>query len=486
MIDFSGLVVPLAKLDMYETVPGSDTGIVTTCGSTCTSTLELGDQVGGPALVTSGTGNVAQISSGALTLIGSGNTTATVQSTSTTIPGPLYNPTLALTGTAQSWNISNQQSSSPRQFVIRDVTAGVNRFTIDTLNRAVLPGNLSVASATTPTDALDVNLGGGGNPLARIVTTGAGNNALLSLKNGTVDWQIQNSGGTTGSPLNFVADSTTVGTATAGGNWSLPGTVQAAGTLLTETSAPSAISGADVIYGDSTLHWPKMNSNGGGWYPVTGTSGTPASGNCAKWISSTVIADAGSACSGLSGSGTANYLPKWTGATALGNSNIYQDGSGNVEINGTSPGAGFDARTSVRLGSYYAPGDLKIGASAYSGSSQGVRLGGWALNDSTLNTVLYVSSNAGGSSSDVIQFGDVSTHLTQATSNTDIAGVLTCSSGTAGRTFSTSFASPPVVIVSDETTAGGARVSAKGATSFTVTCAGASDIVDYVVIGNPN
>lgn len=36
---------------------------------------------------------------------------------------------------------------------------------------------------------------------------------------------------------------------------------------------------------------------------------------------------------GLSGTGTANYIPKWTGSASLGNSVIYQDGS-DIKING--------------------------------------------------------------------------------------------------------------------------------------------------------
>ena len=43
---------------------------------------------------------------------------------------------------------------------------------------------------------------------------------------------------------------------------------------------------------------------------------------------------------GLSGSGTTNFISKWTGSTALGNSLIYDDGT-NVGLNNTSPVAKF-------------------------------------------------------------------------------------------------------------------------------------------------
>jgi hypothetical protein len=45
--------------------------------------------------------------------------------------------------------------------------------------------------------------------------------------------------------------------------------------------------------------------------------------------------------SGVSGSGTTNYIPRWTGSTSLGNSLIYQSGSeiqifGNLYVSGTA------------------------------------------------------------------------------------------------------------------------------------------------------
>src|SRR5690606_11233551 len=45
--------------------------------------------------------------------------------------------------------------------------------------------------------------------------------------------------------------------------------------------------------------------------------------------------------SGVSGSGTTNYLPKWTSGSALGNSVIYENTNGNVGIGTTSPSKKF-------------------------------------------------------------------------------------------------------------------------------------------------
>jgi hypothetical protein len=79
----------------------------------------------------------------------------------------------------------------------------------------------------------------------------------------------------------------------------------------------------------------------------------------------------------------------------------------------------------------------------------------------------------------------INTHLNQNAANGDIAGTVTLSSGTKTVTFVTAFTSTPVCVVSDETAVGAARVSAKSATSITIS-GGSTDIVDYICVGNPN
>jgi hypothetical protein len=74
--------------------------------------------------------------------------------------------------------------------------------------------------------------------------------------------------------------------------------------------------------------------------------------------------------------------------------------------------------------------------------------------------------------------------LNQFAANT-FAGVSACSSSTKAITF-TAFTSQPVILVFDESTKGGANLSAKSTSGFTVSCTGASDIFDWQVIGNPN
>jgi hypothetical protein len=86
-------------------------------------------------------------------------------------------------------------------------------------------------------------------------------------------------------------------------------------------------------------------------------------------------------------------------------------------------------------------------------------------------------------------FGFASTkgqHLVSQAAQADSWGVATCAANTVTVTFTTAYTSTPAIVVSDETAAGGARVSAKSNSAFTITCSGATDVVDYFTGGNPN
>ncbi len=68
----------------------------------------------------------------------------------------------------------------------------------------------------------------------------------------------------------------------------------------------------------------------------------------------------------------------------------------------------------------------------------------------------------------------------------NFADVTACVANTKAVTFATAFNNPPVVLVFDETTPGGAKLSSKSGSGFTVSCAGTTDAFDWIAIGNPN
>jgi hypothetical protein len=72
------------------------------------------------------------------------------------------------------------------------------------------------------------------------------------------------------------------------------------------------------------------------------------------------------------------------------------------------------------------------------------------------------------------------------TTLSSFAGTSACAGGTQAISLSVTYVSQPVVLVSDQSTAGGARVSSRSTSGFTVACNGASDIFDWMVVGNPN
>jgi hypothetical protein len=112
-------------------------------------------------------------------------------------------------------------------------------------------------------------------------------------------------------------------------------------------------------------------------------------------------------------------------------------------------------------------------------------LGGWGNNTFTFGTagndpVLVINAR------DTQVGGTTNERIFQKTANKDFAGVATCAASTVTVAFANAFTSTPAIFVSDETTTGGARVSTKSNAAFTVTCTGATDVLDYIVVGNPN
>lgn len=102
----------------------------------------------------------------------------------------------------------------------------------------------------------------------------------------------------------------------------------------------TTINSTGMGIGTSTPSQPlHVNGNirvGGAYYDSNNQAGSSgqilsSTGTGTDWVSLSSI-------SGVDGTGTANYVPKWTDADTIGNSAIY-DNSGNIGIGTTNPGA---------------------------------------------------------------------------------------------------------------------------------------------------
>jgi Chaperone of endosialidase len=74
----------------------------------------------------------------------------------------------------------------------------------------------------------------------------------------------------------------------------------------------------------------------------------------------------------VTGTGTANYIPEWTGSTTLGNSVLYQTG-GRIGVNMTSPAVELDVNGRVNVSKSYRIGGSDVLVT--SGQSVGVGIG---------------------------------------------------------------------------------------------------------------
>lgn len=92
---------------------------------------------------------------------------------------------------------------------------------------------------------------------------------------------------------------------------------------------------------------------------------------------------------------------------------------------------------------------------------------------------------AGLTASSAVVSGPVQATVLYQNTADHLAGTSVCSSGTKTISFGTTYGSQPVILLFDETTAGGVKLSAKSTSGFTATCTEASDVFDWMVIGNP-
>ena len=132
---------------------------------------------------------------------------------------------------------------------------------------------------------------------------------------------------------------------------------------------------------------------------INNGAGTPAggsgtirfrSGQFEGWNGSAWVAFGGGT---LSGSGTTNYIPKWTGSTALGNSLLYDNGT-NVGIGNTSPGAKLEVAGQVKI-TGGTPGLNKVLRSDAAGLATWEPVpAGTALQDADADTKVQVEESA--------------------------------------------------------------------------------------------
>lgn len=125
---------------------------------------------------------------------------------------------------------------------------------------------------------------------------------------------------------------------------------------------------------------------------------------------------------------------------------------------------------------------LQIGSMANTGGGSITATYGIQVQDQTAGVTNYAIQTGLG----LVQFGDtveVTANLDSGSpSNTDLAGVMVASAGTATYTFTKSYTNPPVVIVQNDTTMNGILSKVVSNTSITVTTTGATDSVSYIVV----
>ena len=137
---------------------------------------------------------------------------------------------------------------------------------------------------------------------------------------------------------------------------------------------------------------------------------------------------------GVTGKGTKNYIPIWTGATSLGNSAIFQSG-GNVGIGTAKPTAKLESVSSAGdgiLGIASGSGNVGVVGTGSSSSGVGVAGGGGAFGvigtaSTDTNGAAGMSGQALGGSSQV--YGVLGKAVS--TQGTGVAGIATSTSGNA-------------------------------------------------------
>jgi hypothetical protein len=174
-------------------------------------------------------------------------------------------------------------------------------------------------------------------------TSGYGSNAKIVVQNGTIAAGSSNwNNSTTGNAIEVFGDTNSNG----GTIWSLANGNQAWGNI---SISPL---GGDVGIGTYTPS-QKLHVSGnlrvtGAIYDSNNTAGTSgqvlsSTGSGTDWVSLSEI-------SGVDGTGTANYVAKWSDTDTIANSQIFDNGT-NVGINNATPKTKLDINGTIGFGS---------------------------------------------------------------------------------------------------------------------------------------
>ncbi len=298
-------------------------------------------------------------------------------------------------GTTQ-WSVGLRNSST-NDLYFRD---NINGLTLLSLMQG--SGNLGVGT-TTPAQKLDVN--GTAKMTGFLMATGAGAGKLLtSDASGNGTWA------TYSAPVTSVSGS--------GAGISVSPTTGAV--VVSNTGVTSAAAGTGIGVSSGTGAVTFSNT---GVTSLAAGSGISLSGSTGSvTISNTVPA-------GISGSGTTNYVPKFTASTSIGNSLIYDNGSyvgvanaapaypldvtGNLRATGT---AGFGGMTPNPSFGVYAAGSYGVygNGTTYGvyGGSANATSGVYGTSNSGFGVTGYSQSSYGGSFSSLSSTGLAATGAT--------------------------------------------------------------------------
>ncbi|PWT99838.1 MAG: hypothetical protein C5B51_26365 [Terriglobia bacterium] len=93
---------------------------------------------------------------------------------------------------------------------------------------------------------------------------------------------------------------------------------------------------------------------------------------------------------GVTGSGTTNFIPKWTNTSSIGNSAMFQNGT-NIGINTQTPGSALDVAGDINISGgikWQGISALQITGSNPTGSNTGLGVGTLMVNTATANTAI--------------------------------------------------------------------------------------------------